>query len=58
MKNDGIPTVVLNFNQINNPTQINHEFSNSVQTIGRKIKEISEDPLPVYKFIGVSPSLA
>lgn len=38
-----------NYNQINNPTQININGSteNSVQTVGRKVKESIKDPQPL-----------
>lgn len=39
----------INYNQINNPTQINIDGNkeNSVQTVGRKVKETIKDPQPL-----------
>jgi len=45
MEKNEIPKVVLNYTQVNNPTQINNEPSeNSVKTIGKALNEYAEKP--------------
>lgn len=45
MEKNEIPKVVLNYTQVNNPTQVvNEPHENSVQAIGKAVKEYGEKP--------------